>query len=115
MERRPPITDRAPTSIWRDPVTNDQTNPAQGMTEDRATSLVNRAIESIGGPHTVYRNPRMAYAFNSVRDVEIDGYTVEIRYGEISTPAIATIEGWVFEIHDKDIELLMKPIKRRKA
>ena len=96
-------------------MTDDQTTPAEGMTEEDATSLVTRAIESIGGPHTVYRNPRMAYAFNSVRDVEIDGHTVEIRYGEISTPAIASIEGWVFEIHDRDIELLMRPIKRRRA
>ena len=36
---------------------------------------------------------------------EIDGHAVEIRYGEISTPAIATIEGWVFEIHDETIDL----------
>lgn len=85
------------------------------LDENRAHALVTKAIESIGGTHTVYRNPRMAYAFDSVRDVDVEGYTVEIRYGEISTPAIATIQGWVFEIHDRDIELLMRPLKKRKS
>jgi len=85
------------------------------MTEERAFDLVTRAIDSIGGPQNVYRNPRMAVASNAIRMIEVDGIPVEIRYGEISTPAIATVEGWVYEIHDKDIELLMKPIKRRSS
>ena len=85
------------------------------MTEERAFDLVTRAIDSIGGPQNVYRNPRMAFASNAIRMIEVDGIPVEIRYGEISTPAIATVEGWVYEIHDKDIELLMKPIKRRSS
>lgn len=96
-------------------VSGEQQSQSGEMTEERAYALVTEAIESIGGPQNIYRNPRMAYAFNSVRDVEIDGHSVEIRYGEISTPAIATLEGWVFEIHDQDIELLMKPVKRRKT
>ena len=85
------------------------------LNEERAFALVMQAIDSIGGPQNVYRNPRMAFAFNAVRDIEVDGHTVEIRYGEISTPAIATVQGWVYEIHDQDIELLMRPIKRRKG
>lgn len=83
------------------------------LTEQTSYELVMRVLESIGGPHTVYRNPRMAYAFNAVRTVEMDGYKVEVRYGEISTPAIATVQGWVWEIHDQDIELLMPPLKRK--
>lgn len=82
------------------------------MTEEEAFALVTQAIESIGGTQSVYRNPKMAFAFNAVRTVNVDGHAIEIRYGEISTPAIATIHGWVFEIHDQHIELLMKPIKR---
>lgn len=82
------------------------------MTEEQAFAIVSKAIESIGGPQNVYRNPRMAFAFNAVRNVSVDGHSVEIRYGEISTPAVATLHGWVFEIHDQDIELLMKPVKR---
>lgn len=83
-----------------------------GLDERQAYNLVWKAVESIGGPQNVYRNPRMAFAFNAVRNIEVDGHSVEIRYGEISTPAIGTVKGWVYEIHDKDIELLMKPVKR---
>lgn len=83
------------------------------LTEETSYALVMRALESIGGPHTVYRNPRMAFAFNAVRNMEFEGYAIEIRYGEISTPAIATVQGWVWEIHDQDIELLMKPFRKK--
>ncbi len=93
-------------------MSDDQYTPGDEMSEERAFELVSKAIESIGGPQNVYRNPRMAFAFNAVRTVEVEGHDVEIRYGEISTPAIATLKGWVYEIHDQDIELLMKPIKR---
>lgn len=86
----------------------------QALTEETSYELVMRALDSIGGPQTVYRNPRMAYAFNAIRNLEFDGHAIEIRYGEISTPAIATVEGWVWEIHDQDIELLMPPLKRAK-
>lgn len=83
------------------------------LTEQTSYELVMRALESLGGPQTVYRNPRMAFAFNAVRNMEFEGYEIEIRYGEISTPAIATVQGWVWEIHDQDIELLMKPFKKK--
>lgn len=82
---------------------------AHPMNEEQATDLAWKAVERAGGTRSIYRNPRMAYASNSKRDIEIDGHQVEIRYGEISTPAIATIDGWVFEIHDEDIELLLRP------
>lgn len=89
------------------------TNESTPLDEAEATRIATEAVDSIGGPHTVYRNPRMAYAFNANRTLEIEGHSVEVRYGEISTPAIVTVEGWVFEIHDEDIELLMKPLKRK--
>ncbi len=79
------------------------------LTEERATQIVWGAIEQAGGTRSIYRNPRMAFAFNARRAITVDGYEVDIRYGEISTPAIATVEGWVFEVHDEDIELLMRP------
>ncbi len=79
------------------------------LTEEQATDVVWHAVERAGGTRSIYRNPRMAFAFNSKREIEIDGHQVEIRYGEISTPAIATVEGWVFEIHDEDIDLLLRP------
>lgn len=91
-------------------MTNHEPAP---LDETDATRIATEAIDSIGGPHTVYRNPRMAYAFNANRTIEIEGHSVEIRYGEISTPAIVTVQGWVFEVHDQDIELLMKPPKKK--
>lgn len=79
------------------------------LNEEQATEVVWKAVEQAGGTRSIYRNPRMAYAFNARREIEIEGYPVDIRYGEISTPAIATVEGWVFEIFDEEIELLMRP------
>ena len=79
------------------------------MTETKANEIVWEAIRQIGGTRSVYRNPRMAYSAQSRRLVEVGEHTVEVRYGEISTPAVAIIQGWVFEIHDEDIELLLRP------
>ena len=45
--------------------------------------------------------------------LQLDGRKVELRHGEISSPAIVTVEGWVFEIHDEEIELLMRPVRRK--
>ena len=83
------------------------------LTEQTSYELVTRALDSIGGPQTVYRNPRMAFAFDAVRNLEFEGYLIEVRYGEITTPAIATLNGWVWEIHDQDIEMLMTQLKRK--
>jgi hypothetical protein len=91
---------------------NDSAAKGPALTEDQASDLVWKAIEAAGGTRSIYRNPRMAFAFNARREIDIEGQIVEIRYGEISTPAIATVEGWVFEVHDEDIELLMKPRER---
>lgn len=82
------------------------------LDESVATHLVARAIDEVGGTRSVYRNPRMAFSQHAKRTVDVDGHSIEIRYGEISTPAIATVEGWVFQINDEDIELLVKPRKK---
>jgi len=79
------------------------------LTEAEATKIVWEAIRSIGGSRSIYRNPRQAYSAQSRRLVDVGEHTVEVRYGEISTPAVATIQGWVFEIHDEDIEVLLRP------
>ncbi|MEJ7839172.1 MAG: protein-L-isoaspartate o-methyltransferase 1 [Thermomicrobiales bacterium] len=79
------------------------------LDEASATDIVTRAVDDIGGPRSVYRNPRMAFSQHSRRIVEMDGYAIEVRYGEISSPAIATLQGWVFQINDEDIELLIRP------
>ncbi len=91
-------------------MTSPDTSPR--ITEEHAAKLVWSAIEQAGGSRSIYRNPRMAFASNSRRKIEVDGITVDIRYGEISTPAVASVEGWVFEVHDEDIEVLMRPTNR---
>lgn len=83
--------------------------PTPAIDEAVATDLVWRAIEIAGGTRSIYRNPRQAFSSQSRRTIDVDGAPVEIRYGEISTPAIATVARWVFEIHDDDIELLIRP------
>ena len=83
------------------------------MTEEQALEIVWKAVEQAGGTRSIYRNPRQAFSAHSRRMMMIDKHSVEIRYGEISTPAVATVAGWVFEIHDEDIELLIRPPKPR--
>lgn len=83
------------------------------MTEDEATAMVWRAIEEVGGARSIYRNPRQAFSAHSRRVIEVSEHKVEVRYGEISSPAVASIAGWVFEIHDEEIELLIRPPKPR--
>lgn len=83
------------------------------LSEEEASTIVWDAIEQIGGSRSIYRNPRQAYSAHSRRIVNVGNHKVEIRYGEISTPAVATVQGWVFEITDEDIELLIRPPKSR--
>src|SRR5699024_7209410 len=60
-----------------------ETTPDQpSLTEARATAIVWKAVEQAGGTRAIYRNPRMAYAFNARREIDIDGHLVDIRYGE---------------------------------
>ena len=84
------------------------------MSEERALELAWVAVERAGGTRAVYRNPRYAFSLQQTTDFEVDGVQVELRHGEISSPAIVSIQGgWVFEVHDDDIELLMRPPKPR--
>lgn len=87
----------------------DQQDAARPLDEQEATRIATEAVDSIGGTRSVYRNPRMAFAFSATRNVKFEGHAVEVRYGEISTPAVVSVEGWVFQIYDDEIELLMRP------
>jgi hypothetical protein len=80
------------------------------LTEERAFELAWIAVDRAGGPRAVYRNPKYAFSLQQTSDLEIDGIKIELRHGEISAPAIVTVgRGWVFEIHEEDIELLIRP------
>ena len=96
-------------------MTTDHLPTPPPLDEHEATRLAREAVDQVGGPRAVYRNPRMAFSFNARRQIEVEGRIVDIRYGEISTPAIASVEGWVFEILDDDLELLMRPPRGTRA
>lgn len=81
--------------------------------EADATRLAAAAVEAAGGARMIYRNPRQAFSFNSIKTFTVEGHEVEVRWGEISSPAIASVGGWVFEIFETGIELLIRPPKPR--
>jgi hypothetical protein len=84
-----------------------------GVTEAEATRLAWQAVELAGGAHMIYRNPRQPFSPNARKIFDVDGHAIEVRWGEISSPAIVTAAGYVFEIHDQGIELLIRPPRPR--
>jgi len=81
--------------------------------EIRAHDLAMQAVDLAGGCKQIYRNPRHPFTLHPSTDYEIEGYAVEVRHGEISSPAIVSVAGYVFEIHEEEIELLIRPPKPR--
>ena len=77
--------------------------------EARATALAAAAVDEAGGARMIYRNPRHPFSLTPTRTFTVDGHAVEVRWGEISSPAIATVGGYVFEIHEERVELLIRP------
>lgn len=84
------------------------------MSEERATALAAEAVELAGGARLVYRSPRQAFSFDSIKTFAVEGEAVEVRWGEISSPAIASVGGYVFEIGDEGLELLARPPRPRR-
>lgn len=87
--------------------------PIEELTEEQAHDLAWRAVDLAGGTRAIYRNPKYAFSLQQTGEYELDGHQVEVRHGEISSPAIVSVNGWVFEVHDEDVELLMRPTKPR--
>ncbi len=83
------------------------------LSEAEAFQLAERAVEEAGGTRMIYRNPRQSFSLQAMRIFAIDGHEVEIRWGEISSPAVASVGGYVFEIHDEEIEILLRPPRPR--
>ena len=82
------------------------------LDEETAFDLARRAVDEAGGTGRIYRNPRHPFSQEPARHLMIDGHDVEIRWGEVSSPAIVSVAGWVFEILDEEISLLMRPSRR---
>ena len=95
----------------------DSPNPGGGsppeVTEAEATRLAREAVELAGGARMIYGNPRQPFSPNARKVFDLEGHPVEVRWGEISSPAIVTAVGYVFEIHDQGIELLIRPPRPR--
>ena len=87
--------------------------PRPQLTEADATRLAHQAVDLAGGARMIYRNPRQSFSSNARKVFEIDGHAIEVRWGEISSPAIVTAAGYVFEIHEEGIELLVRPPRPR--
>ena len=96
------------TDSWR----ADGESPSR-VTEAEATRLAWQAVELAGGARMIYGNPRQPFSPNARKVFDVEGHPVEVRWGEISSPAIVTAVGYVFEIHDQGIELLVRPPRPR--
>ena len=83
------------------------------VTEAEATRLAWQAVELAGGARMIYGNPRQPFSPNARKVFDVEGHAIEVRWGEISSPAIVTAAGFVFEILDEGIELLVRPPRPR--
>jgi len=93
--------------------TNADGRPPPQVTEAEATRLAWQAVELAGGARMIYGNPRQPFSPNARKVFDVEGHPIEVRWGEISSPAIVTAAGYVFEIHDRGIELLVRPPRPR--
>jgi hypothetical protein len=95
-----------------DSLNADAGTPPQ-VTEAEARRLAWQAVELAGGTRMIYRSPRQPYSPNARKVLDIEGHPVEVRWGEISSPAIVTAAGYIFEIQEQEIELLIRPPRPR--
>lgn len=92
---------------------SDEPTSIPPLTETDATRLAWQAVELAGGARMIYRSPRQPFSPNAREVFTIDGHSVEVRWGEISSPAIVSAGGYVFEIHEEGIALLVRPRRPR--
>ena len=86
-----------------------ETGQPERLTEERATELAEQAVDFAGGARMVYRNPRQSFSLGATKTFDVEGHAVEVRWGEISSPAIASVGGYVFEILETGLDLLIRP------
>lgn len=77
--------------------------------EAEAQRLVEIAVEQAGGARNIVASPRHPFAMNAEEEHEIEGRTVTIHFSEQSAPAIASVEGWIFEIREHEYLMLQRP------
>lgn len=81
--------------------------------EAEAQRLVEIAVEEAGGARSIVASPRHPFALNAEEEHEVEGRTVTIHFSEQSAPAIASVEGWIFEIRENEFLMLQRPRKPR--
>lgn len=79
------------------------------LDEAAALRLVETAVDQAGGARAIVASPRHPFALNAEEEYEVDGHTVTIHFSEQSSPAIATVAGWTFEIREHEFLMLQKP------
>lgn len=85
------------------------------LDEIEASRLVEIACERNGGKRMIVGSPRHPFALNPTKDENVEGHLVTIHYSEISSPAIAMIEGWTFEIRENELGVLQRPRQKPTA
>ena len=91
------------------------TESAGPLTEEEATALAAQAVDQAGGAQMIYRNPRHPFSFHRAAVYDVGGHRAEVQWGEISSPAIVTVGGYVFEIGETGIELLIRPPRSQES
>ena len=79
------------------------------LDETEAVRLVEEACQRQGGKRMIVGSPRHPFSLNPTLDEEVDGQTVTIHFSEISSPAIAMVAGWTFEIREDELVVLQRP------
>jgi hypothetical protein len=77
--------------------------------ETEARRVVARAVEALGGGWAIVASPRHPHSSLASETVDVGGRQVVVHFGEMSSPAIATLAGWVFEIKEHKLVLLDAP------
>ncbi|HBY46600.1 MAG TPA: protein-L-isoaspartate o-methyltransferase 1 [Thermomicrobiales bacterium] len=79
------------------------------LVEAEALRLIEVAVERVGGPRVVVGSPRHPFALNSTDEQDVEGQTVIIHYSEMSSPALAEVAGWIFEVRVDEYVLMQRP------
>ena len=83
------------------------------LDEAEATRIVEIACERQGGKRMIVGSPRHPFSLNPTKDEIVDSQTVTIHFSEISSPAIAMVAGWTFEIREDELVVLQRQRVKR--
>lgn len=83
------------------------------LSEEQAHDVVAEAVERLGGGRAIESSPRHAYSLRPSGTVRVGEFEVLITYGEMSSPAIAEVEGWIFQVREAGLQLLDRPRGRK--